>query len=144
MGSIFQRSATSQQSKRVWTSYGIFNEVLPNLFPHEQINLQSVNRFFYDIAVSRVQISIEKPTLFFADCELLQSSMKSQVVAYQFYREPTLIEFEQSSITREGWLNACQINECQIFQLKFTKSTSKDSRMITLLKNSNSACKFSI
>ena len=48
-------------SKKVWTSYGIMMAVLPYLSNQEQINLQALNRFFYEIAVSRVQVSIKLP-----------------------------------------------------------------------------------
>ena len=43
-----------EKSRRVWTSYGIMLATFPNLSKKEKTLLQGLNRFFYDIAVSRV------------------------------------------------------------------------------------------
>ena len=62
----------SQVSRRVWTSYGIMMDVLPSFTPKELIYLQNINRFFYDIAVSRVQVVIKLPyTFYFTDSHSL-------------------------------------------------------------------------
>ena len=61
-------SALKVKCDTVCHSYGIWNEVLPNLTSIEQITLQKANRFFYDIAMSRSQTKISLPSYFFFTC----------------------------------------------------------------------------
>ena len=42
-------------SRKVWTSYGIANNFMLFLLPLEQIELQKLNLFWYNIAVGRSQ-----------------------------------------------------------------------------------------
>ena len=44
--------------KTVWTSYGIAANFIPFLPKTEQVVLQNLNKFYYNIAVSRVQTAI--------------------------------------------------------------------------------------
>ena len=61
-------NATKVRAKLIWTSFGICINLLPYLRTDEQIDLQNLNRFAYDILVSRVQTIIPLPSyLLFAD-----------------------------------------------------------------------------
>ena len=57
---------TKRHSYRVWTSFGITKQMIPFLDTLEQIHLQTVNMFWYKIAVSRVQSVIPVHMLYFA------------------------------------------------------------------------------
>ena len=46
--------ATKSQSQKLWTSFGNWDELNAYLSEHEQLKLQKLNRFCYDVAVSRV------------------------------------------------------------------------------------------
>ena len=46
------------KSKQTWTSYGIAANFIPFLSKTEQVALQTLNQFFYKVAVSRVQTAI--------------------------------------------------------------------------------------
>ena len=46
--------ATKSTCRIICNSYGIWTNVMPNLEVLEQIRLQKLNHFFYDIAVGRV------------------------------------------------------------------------------------------
>ena len=46
--------ATKPTCRIICNSYGIWTNVMPNLEVLEQIQLQKLNHFFYDIAVGRV------------------------------------------------------------------------------------------
>ena len=52
-------TATSEDCRCVWTNFGIAMSFLPNLESIEQIRLQQINQFWYNIAVSRAQTRIE-------------------------------------------------------------------------------------
>ena len=42
----------------VWTSFGIMRSLFPFLTKKEVLQMQSCGKFFYDIAVSRVQLKL--------------------------------------------------------------------------------------
>ena len=46
------------KSRLVWTSFGIAMEYLPFLKTYEQIKMQKLNLFYYTIAISRVQHTV--------------------------------------------------------------------------------------
>ena len=48
------RSATKQQCYKIRISYGIVRVMLDFLLPLEVIELQALDKFFYEVAVSRV------------------------------------------------------------------------------------------
>lgn len=54
----FRENAKKNHRRKVWVSFGIFDTVSLFLSGYEFISLQSVNRFCYNIAVSRVQCRI--------------------------------------------------------------------------------------
>ena len=62
-------TANRGKSRLIWTSYGIIFEVYYNLNKKEQIELQKLNKFFYRIAVGRVQtkIMLILPTYLFSN-----------------------------------------------------------------------------
>ena len=45
----------------VWTSFGIMRSLFPFLTKKEVLQMQSCGKFFYDIAVSRVQLKFYIP-----------------------------------------------------------------------------------
>ena len=47
-------TASKSQSQRVWTSYGVTIQLLSFFYPKEVCEDQLLNKFFYDVAVSRV------------------------------------------------------------------------------------------
>lgn len=47
-------TASKEQAYKLYTSYGIIRMMIFHLKPIEQLELQLANKFFYDIAVSRV------------------------------------------------------------------------------------------
>ena len=52
-GFDIELTATAAECHRVWTNFGIAMTFLPNLESLEQIRLQMINQFWYNIAVSR-------------------------------------------------------------------------------------------
>ena len=46
--------AKKDRSRLIWTSYGVGTRLLPYLNHLEQIEMQTLNKFSYDIMVSRV------------------------------------------------------------------------------------------
>ena len=55
----------------VLTSFGTFRSILPFLSEKEVLGLQSCGKFFYDIAISRVQLKLCLPAeLYFVQGEL--------------------------------------------------------------------------
>lgn len=58
--------ATKACCRRLWTSFGIFMQVMPFFTQSDQCMLQCLNRFFYNSAVSRVQtaFNIVRPAFF--------------------------------------------------------------------------------
>ena len=65
----YRANATQVKRRLVWTSYGIAMVALPFLEEVEQINLQALNLFWYQIAISRVQTIIyEACPMFFYWC----------------------------------------------------------------------------
>ena len=59
-------TATERKCWSIYTSYGIWSEVLPYMKPQEQLKLQTLNLFFYNIAVSRVMTTIILKMVYFA------------------------------------------------------------------------------
>ena len=53
-----QLNANKAQGWGVYTSYGIFNQMIPFLFTYEQIALQQTCQFCYESAVGRVQTGV--------------------------------------------------------------------------------------
>ena len=47
------------KAKKIWTSFGVMRELLPFLDPEERVYLQQGNQFFYDVAISRAELSIQ-------------------------------------------------------------------------------------
>lgn len=75
--SVLQLTASQEKCRRVWTSFGIGRVVLDHLWPVEAFNLQALNRFWYNSAVSRVQTRIllnEDPLFFTFSCSALFES----------------------------------------------------------------------
>lgn len=58
-------SVSKEKSFKLWTSYGIWMILLPNMNWLEQIELQLANKFFYNTAVSRVSSSATLPMRYF-------------------------------------------------------------------------------
>ena len=48
------------KAKKIWTSFGVTRELLPFLDPLERVYLQQGNQFFYDVAISRAELSLKK------------------------------------------------------------------------------------
>ena len=59
---IFQRDATKAQCRRLWISFGFGTIFLNYLFYGEQIRLQALNKYTYNIFVARVKTRIRLPT----------------------------------------------------------------------------------
>ena len=53
-----QVTGSESNCRKVWTSYGIAMHLLSFLQPREVCQDQLLNRFFYDIAICRVQTRI--------------------------------------------------------------------------------------
>ena len=51
------RHVSKEQCQKLWTSYGFATFLLLYLAPLQQITLQQLNKFWYNIAISRVLIS---------------------------------------------------------------------------------------
>ena len=47
--------------RSVWTSFGIMRSMFPFLTWQEVLQMQSCGKFFYDIAISRVQLKLCMP-----------------------------------------------------------------------------------
>lgn len=52
-------NATKDNSRKVWVSYGVFIVLLPFLDAYQILCLQITNKFCYEIAVSRVQYTMQ-------------------------------------------------------------------------------------
>lgn len=64
-------------SLSVWMSYGVSRNIINFLEPDDQIQLQKLNKFYYRIAVSRVQIKVVLPiTTFFLNNFLSTDHMR--------------------------------------------------------------------
>ena len=65
-----QQNSDEEKSRKVWTSFGIARGYLPFLYPKEQLDLQELNLFTYNISISRVQIVLKLPELiYFTGCD---------------------------------------------------------------------------
>ena len=77
IGTLFYQNALKVSCDTVCHSYGIWNEVLPNLTTIESIRLQKTNRFFYDIAMSRSQTKLQLGWVrfLFTDTSLMDNTL---------------------------------------------------------------------
>ena len=55
--------------RRVWTSLGVMNALMPSLEYLEAIRLQTLNRWAYEVLVARTLCSIRLPVPFFVIIE---------------------------------------------------------------------------
>ena len=72
-------NARKRHCRKIWTSYGITMITLPFLGGLGQVELQKLNRFFYNTAICRVQVSIITDSVF---C-YLTDSYKNNLMSYQ-------------------------------------------------------------
>ena len=54
-------NAEKRKCFKVYVSFGTWRSILPYLSKQEVLGLQRTNRFFYDIAISRVQLKLCMP-----------------------------------------------------------------------------------
>ena len=59
----FKLNSSKEQSRKVWTSYGCIRSLLPFLSSESQTQYQLLNKFFYDVAISRVVVKFMLPTV---------------------------------------------------------------------------------
>lgn len=62
----FKLTASKELGKRIWSSFGAWDELLNLLEPQQCLELQAANKFCYNVAVSRVvvKISLRYPLYF--------------------------------------------------------------------------------
>ena len=64
-------------------SYGIWIPVLQNLYGFEKLSLQRLNKFFYNVAVSRIQMlvrTIDEPIENFISVSSKENSKKVMII----------------------------------------------------------------
>ena len=71
-------NARKKHCRQIWTSYGITMISLPFLGDLGQVVLQKLNKFFYNIAICRVQVSIITDSTY---C-YLTDSYKNGIMSY--------------------------------------------------------------
>ena len=119
----FRRNTTKFQARKVWVSFGIFMILLPFMDDCQIVCLQSTNRFCYNIAVSRVQLSIrpEVPLYFTWHVGALSKKLIS-------YSEKTGIQLLTQKAAREHPItesfdfsncDSCQIDKDSLFLAEF-------------------------
>ena len=79
---VFKENASKERCRLLWVSYGIFINLLPFLYGHQVVCLQSANKFCYDIAVSRVQYSILTETKTYFTWPTRESQLNGAIVSY--------------------------------------------------------------
>ena len=57
--SVIAQNASHSQARRVYTSLGIGNQIIPFFVLREKIAAQALNTFCYEIAIGRVDINIQ-------------------------------------------------------------------------------------
>ena len=97
-------------------SYGIWNDILPNLTCIEAIKLQKTNRFFYNIAMSRSQTKLPLGWVrfLFTDTGFEDTLSAKKIISYRHNQEPILYDLADKELTNTGWLS-CQTNEDELF-----------------------------
>ena len=85
--------------RKVWTSYGIGSALLPFFTVLDQIEFQLLNKFAYDIIVSRVisNLAIRSPVMYFTWRDA--KSFRDKLVVYKPEDNSYLVHSEQSIVS---------------------------------------------
>ena len=92
----YQIVASRSQSLKLWTSYGFGTNLLAYLSPLEQIQLQVVNQFAYNILICRVLTKLSLPTQTFLSlwfCE--EGPLDGKILRINNNREIDLIDVRE-------------------------------------------------
>ena len=122
-----QLNATKEFSRKVWVSYGVFIAMLSFLDEFQTVCLQSTNKFCYNIAVSRVQISLSTDQLVYFTWPN-GGKLSEHIIAYSETTQIKLLQLEKQKFVKDldtnsniqsfeftAW-NSCQVGKNLIFQ----------------------------
>ena len=109
-------TGSKSQCRKVWTSYGIAMQLFSFLQPREVCQDQLLNRFFYDIAICRVQTRFKLIRPQHLLTYQKKSNLEHTVIGYKWDEGVSYLSTAESKF----YWYSCQMNHNTILQVQVT------------------------
>ena len=127
----FPITAPRELSERLVGSYGGMTETFNFLFPIEQLQMQGLNKWWYDKGVKRVQISFKLPDVYFFPWKVEGSGRK--IIACSLSQGMMELELDPTEFSQS--FESCHIERNALFCVE---ALSLKSTLLKIKAGSNS------
>ena len=140
-----KEAAEKAKCRRVWTNYATWHYIRKFLGESEMLDLQRINLFFYNIAVSRVQLLFNLPHDYYyfveANCPLRKNhifkvDLKTNTVSYKVH-DNMVFEYSDCAVSLNGSLYCLANHLLNWGSSDFWRISNIDSPQPTVTKLDN-------